>query len=136
MRLQSAILCYQDTLLIMFIGLLNTTSLLFFFFSSRRRHTRSLCDWSSDVCSSDLLVITSGKIIVGGFGEDSKAAGRHAHDDLPAGYHQGGENRVSRHRAFFRTHRVWRVDGRGTRHSRSEERRVGKEWRSRWATWP
>src|SRR5260221_7766528 len=23
-------------------------------FSSRRRHTRSLCDWSSDVCSSDL----------------------------------------------------------------------------------
>src|SRR5438034_5398130 len=27
-----------------------------FFFSSRRRHTRSLCDWSSDVCSSDLLV--------------------------------------------------------------------------------
>src|SRR5436190_1956793 len=28
--------------------------LLMFFFSSRRRHTRSLCDWSSDVCSSDL----------------------------------------------------------------------------------
>src|SRR5260221_6554327 len=27
---------------------------VFFFFSSRRRHTRSLCDWSSDVCSSDL----------------------------------------------------------------------------------
>src|SRR5260221_1594002 len=29
--------------------------LFFFFFSSRRRHTRSLCDWSSDVCSSDLI---------------------------------------------------------------------------------
>src|SRR5260221_8529329 len=28
--------------------------IVFFFFSSRRRHTRSLCDWSSDVCSSDL----------------------------------------------------------------------------------
>src|SRR6266496_5516098 len=28
--------------------------LIFFFFSSRRRHTRSLRDWSSDVCSSDL----------------------------------------------------------------------------------
>src|SRR6266478_4143616 len=28
----------------------------FFFFSSRRRHTRFDCDWSSDVCSSDLLV--------------------------------------------------------------------------------
>src|SRR5438034_4577883 len=30
--------------------------LFFFFFSSRRRHTRSLCDWSSDVCSSDLVL--------------------------------------------------------------------------------
>src|SRR5260221_6901810 len=29
---------------------------VFFFFSSRRRHTRSLCDWSSDVCSSDLML--------------------------------------------------------------------------------
>src|SRR5436190_20575447 len=29
--------------------------LIAFFFSSRRRHTRSLCDWSSDVCSSDLI---------------------------------------------------------------------------------
>src|SRR5438034_10555998 len=28
--------------------------IILFFFSSRRRHTRSLCDWSSDVCSSDL----------------------------------------------------------------------------------
>src|SRR6476661_9720183 len=27
----------------------------FFFFSSRRRHTRFKCDWSSDVCSSDLM---------------------------------------------------------------------------------
>src|SRR5260221_400939 len=29
-----------------------------FFFSIRRRHTGSLCDWSSDVCSSDLQTIT------------------------------------------------------------------------------
>src|SRR5699024_11262133 len=29
---------------------------LFFFFSSRRRHTMSKRDWSSDVCSSDLLM--------------------------------------------------------------------------------
>src|SRR2546430_4382985 len=28
---------------------------VFFFFSSRRRHTRFDCDWSSDVCSSDLM---------------------------------------------------------------------------------
>src|SRR5204862_5122155 len=33
-----------------------------FFFSSRRRHTRSLRDWSSDVCSSDLSIAPSGTI--------------------------------------------------------------------------
>src|SRR6266496_5987891 len=33
----------------------------FFFFSSRRRHTRSLRDWSSDVCSSDLALIVAAK---------------------------------------------------------------------------
>src|SRR5699024_11973959 len=31
---------------------------ILFFFSSRRRHTRSKRDWSSDVCSSDLLKIS------------------------------------------------------------------------------
>src|SRR2546430_3087549 len=31
---------------------------VFFFFSSRRRHTRFDCDWSSDVCSSDLTQAT------------------------------------------------------------------------------
>src|SRR5260370_40542669 len=31
---------------------------LFFFFSSRRRHTRFKCDWSSDVCSSDLCPLS------------------------------------------------------------------------------
>src|SRR5437867_12213170 len=33
-----------------------------FFFSSRRRHTRSYGDWSSDVCSSDLLRYTGGQL--------------------------------------------------------------------------
>src|SRR5438034_1741740 len=33
----------------------DVTNVSNFFFSSRRRHTRSLCDWSSDVCSSDLV---------------------------------------------------------------------------------
>src|SRR5438105_7432845 len=36
-------------------GSLTLITLLVFFFSSRRRHTRSTRDWSSDVCSSDLL---------------------------------------------------------------------------------
>src|SRR6266481_3398447 len=33
-----------------------------FFFSSRRRHTRWNCDWSSDVCSSDLMAKTKSSI--------------------------------------------------------------------------
>src|SRR2546430_8852719 len=35
--------------------------LLYFFFSSRRRHTRFDCDWSSDVCSSDLAERLGGR---------------------------------------------------------------------------
>src|SRR2546427_11477995 len=42
--------------------------LSFFFFSSRRRHTRFDCDWSSDVCSSDLAVPGGvAEDVVGGF---------------------------------------------------------------------
>src|SRR5713101_98967 len=40
----------------------------FFFFSSRRRHTRLTCDWSSDVCSSDLA----------GAGKTARVAARQA----------------------------------------------------------
>src|SRR5256886_12376444 len=40
---------------VLFLGCLYC-SVVFFFFSSRRRHTRFDCDWSSDVCSSDLCV--------------------------------------------------------------------------------
>src|SRR5205085_8209664 len=39
------VVCYMDLIFFFFY---------FFFFSSRRRHTRFACDWSSDVCSSDL----------------------------------------------------------------------------------
>src|SRR6266496_6084682 len=46
---------------------------IFFFFSSRRRHTSSLRDWSSDVCSSDLvgtntLTVEGGRPLKGGAG--------------------------------------------------------------------
>src|SRR2546427_4388397 len=34
---------------------MGVVGMLVFFFSSRRRHTRFDCDWSSDVCSSDLV---------------------------------------------------------------------------------
>src|SRR5260370_17754882 len=38
------------------------TCFFFFFFSSRRRHTRFKCDWSSDVCSSDLYAEPAGDL--------------------------------------------------------------------------
>src|SRR2546429_5230556 len=37
---------------------------LIFFFSSRRRHTRCSRDWSSDVCSSDLLLLSHGRALI------------------------------------------------------------------------
>src|SRR6267142_4636612 len=39
----------------------------FFFFSSRRRHTRLTCDWSSDVCSSDLVARLADDVRKGAF---------------------------------------------------------------------
>src|SRR2546430_16504915 len=41
--------------------------LMFFFFSSRRRHTRFDCDWSSDVCSSDLPSLIG--VLAAGYGD-------------------------------------------------------------------
>src|SRR5262245_62722281 len=46
----------------------NRTVIYFgFFFSSRRRHTRCLSDWSSDVCSSDLLKLAPANAEAHGF---------------------------------------------------------------------
>src|SRR5438132_3469521 len=96
------------------------TSLFFFFFSSRRRHTRSLCDWSSDVCSSDLRVDPGPVIAAVDLEPDVQAA---------AGQRLGRveivENHAQRHTVPRDALHVWNV--------RSEERRVGKECRSRWA---
>src|SRR2546430_4023667 len=47
---------------------------VFFFFSSRRRHTRFDCDWSSDVCSSDL----SSTVVSPLYGKLSDIHGRRA----------------------------------------------------------
>src|SRR5205807_4648669 len=85
----------------------------FFFFSSRRRHTRLQGDWSSDVCSSDLAVSctsTSPRVVLtitGLFMSDTVTSPR-------------SSRMVSK--AFLGT-------------ARSEERRVGKECRSRWAAY-
>src|SRR5438034_7588242 len=95
----------------------------FFFFSSRRRHTRSLCDWSSDVCSSDLK----------------------RHEVPPAVF---GAERPPRRTPYILTAeqirqlikaalrarpRLARATYSTLFSLRSEERRVGKECRSRWS---
>src|SRR5438445_10860519 len=78
-----------------------------FFFSSRRRHTRYWRDWSSDVCSSDLR-----RRVAQGFADLSPHI---------AVWHP---DRANRRRAVGAG--SWAIE-------RSEERRVGKECRSRGA---
>src|SRR5215213_11208892 len=46
----------------------------FFFFSSRRRHTRLVSDWSSDVCSSDLVDIADASRLVEAAGAEGARA--------------------------------------------------------------
>src|SRR5699024_11766376 len=91
-----------------------------FFFSSRRRHTRSKRDWSSDVCSSDLGPRGGGPgraaVLRGGEGVAGRPASRRE-VRAPAG---------AARRPLRRAADPARV--------RSEERRVGKEWRARRAT--
>src|SRR3981189_3461409 len=55
--------------------LLNYCFLIFFFFSSRRRHTRLQGDWSSDVCSSDLLPLLLPLALLAGAGVPSLRRG-------------------------------------------------------------
>src|SRR2546422_5092018 len=81
------------------------TKMVLFFFSSRRRHTRCSRDWSSDVCSSDLFFMLNAFAVVLELGL------------LP--------QQAVVQLAFFRQQVLVS--------SRSEERRVGKECRSRWS---
>src|SRR5206468_6099100 len=80
----------------------------FFFFSSRRRHTRSDRDWSSDVCSSDL----------------------HRDQFRPESIQNILVNRSTMW-AFLSGESFDRLVAWAD--TRSEERRVGKECRSRWS---
>src|SRR3712207_7371957 len=84
------------------------------FFSSRRRHTRYWRDWSSDVCSSDL-----GRSL--GYSSDTAAGW-----SLEA-LGEGLDLAVCE--ATMLSHQ----EGTAPHMSRSEERRVGKECRSRWS---
>src|SRR5256886_12998169 len=90
-----------------------------FFFSSRRRHTRFDCDWSSDVCSSDLLPQhPTGLGGIGGPAQQRPVAVRVARARHPA---------PVRGRHDLAPRRPCPV-GRG---GGSEERRGGEEGRSR-----
>src|SRR5205809_6354817 len=84
------------------VGLQCAMIIPLFFFSSRRRHTSCSRDWSSDVCSSDLILLLSAGIL-------ACQQGLSTEPPLPPGTRVG-----------------WYV-------TRSEERRVGKECRSRGA---
>src|SRR2546421_8811943 len=94
-----------------------------FFFSSRRRHTRSDRDWSSDVCSSDLFMgvwvlptANSLEVI-----KNVRAAIPEIRAQLPTGMKVG----IPYDSTEYIQDAINEV--------RSEERRVGKECRSRWS---
>src|SRR2546421_2041686 len=94
---------------------------VFFFFSSRRRHTRSDRDWSSDVCSSDLL-----KIAHHGSKTSTSEPFLEAVHPAFAVISAGFENLYGHPHADV-------VERLRQANIRSEERRVGKECRSRWS---
>src|SRR5262245_65404730 len=88
----------------------------FFFFSSRRRHTRCLSDWSSDVCSSDLK-----------YGLRGRELTSHEATFVPF----TAQTRMSGVNFDSREIRKGAADAIQKYLGRSEERRVGKECRSR-----
>src|SRR5207249_8256808 len=94
-----------------------------FFFSSRRRHTRSKRDWSSDVCSSDLILHTQTNRV------DHVVAYRAVR--LGAMLLRDARAKTRFSPRFVSINAGTSTGGGGVRH-RSEERRVGKEGRWRW----
>src|SRR5688572_33387688 len=87
------------------------------FFANKRRHTRFDCDWSSDVCSSDLHACTEREAL-----ERLVSEAELGHDRL-------SRVRIDFDSSIHRRITLWVPDVVG----RSEGRRVGKERRSRWS---
>src|SRR5205809_3289247 len=92
----------------------------FFFFSSRRRHTRCSRDWSSDVCSSDLCSASQHLVTL----EAEQARVSAGADMIDAETRELGDEMAV----------AGRAERDCDRRRRSEERRVGKEWRA--GEWP
>src|SRR5256885_8450888 len=92
-----------------------------FFFSSRRRHTRLQGDWSSDVCSSDLFR----ELQRPRPGAPSRGELIPRYLSAPAAHQSAQE--------FFTALQAQAQRYSGFNLLRSEERRVGKECRSRWS---
>src|SRR5256886_10823781 len=91
-----------------------------FFFSSRRRHTRFDCDWSSDVCSSDLPSVPSFRSWIAPLSYGPRIV------EL---FH--GASSIVPETTYFCV--SLKNGAPGSSSARSEERRVGKECRSRWS---
>src|SRR2546430_11723977 len=97
-------------------------AVLCFFFSSRRRHTRFDCDWSSDVCSSDLGIAFNALFAarrLGTVAYDPRFTSDKFGIFVPSEPARAGQVETL-------------LRGAGAE-ERSEERRVGKECRSRWS---
>src|SRR5690606_40124046 len=92
------------------------------FFSSRRRHTRFSRDWSSDVCSSDLGTPPSDPTII--------AANIAVNNAIDIEFYKRFAMKPADAEAIF-DHQYFECVGHNYQ-MRSEERRVGKECRSRW----
>src|SRR2546430_13539009 len=94
-----------------------------FFFSSRRRHTRFDCDWSSDVCSSDLEVDAERALL-----DSIKLI-----DPPPPGAEKYLSVSLEELGILYDRQRRFAEAEPLLLRARSEERRVGKECRSRWS---
>src|SRR5690606_39647364 len=99
-----------------------------FFFSSRRRHTRFSRDWSSDVCSSDLKTQVEVRYRNRYGRERRYTTAFEGAIPFVKRRHSEAESDSSRERfeGYMREVPCPSCE-------RSEERRVGKEWRSGWA---
>src|SRR3546814_8472576 len=102
----------------------------FFFFKQKTAYEMRISDWSSDVCSSDLLIVL--EQVHGDLELEADSAGADQAQDhgRAGGFLQTEQRRVHEGRHGGGNDRAG--DDRG----RSEERRVGQEWvstcRSRW----